>query len=131
LDSLAKQSRSAWAVAFTTKVLDFDGDVLTLLFQSQKDVDAFKNSGGAADVLRQVIRDVSGANVKYRAKVAEAPSKVTPAPQVESNPDEFSEPEEVEEEEAKTEQLPQAEQGQSGEYMLRNILGAQPLKGES
>ena len=134
LDSLSKQSRSAWAVAFTTKVLDFDGDVLTLLFQSQKDVDAFKNSGGAADVLRQVIREISGVSVKYRAKVADAPTKVTPAPAVEPNPDEFSEPEEVaqdQETEAKTEPITQPETGQSGEYLLRNVLGAQPLKGES
>ena len=136
LDSLAKQSRSAWAVAFTTKVLDFDGDVLTLLFQSQKDVDAFKNSGGAADVLRQVIRDVSGVTVKYRAKVADAPSKVAPAPVVESNPDEFAAPEEVEEEtvDPKTEQItqpPAEEPKESGEFLLRNVLGAQPLKGEN
>lgn len=136
LDSLAKQSRSAWAVAFTTKVLDFDGDVLTLLFQSQKDVDAFKNSGGAADVLRQVIRDVSGVTVKYRAKVADAPSKVAPAPVVESNSDEFAAPEEVEEEtvDPKTEQIAQPaaeEPKESGEFLLRNVLGAQPLKGEN
>ena len=136
LDSLAKQSRSAWAVAFTTKVLDFDGDVLTLLFQSQKDVDAFKNSGGAADVLRQVIRDVSGVTVKYRAKVADAPSKVAPAPVVESNSDEFAAPEEVEEEavDPKTEPIAQPaaeEPKESGEFLLRNVLGAQPLKGES
>lgn len=136
LDSLAKQSRSAWAVAFTTKVLDFDGDVLTLLFQSQKDVDAFKNSGGAADVLRQVIRDVSGVTVKYRAKVADAPSKVAPAPVVESNSDEFAAPEEVEAEavDPKTEQITQPaaeEPKESGEFLLRNVLGAQPLKGEN
>ena len=129
-------SRSAWAVAFTTKVLDFDGDVLTLLFQSQKDVDAFKNSGGAADVLRQVIRDVSGVTVKYRAKVADAPSKVAPAPVVESNSDEFAAPEEVEAEavDPKTEQITQPaaeEPKESGEFLLRNVLGAQPLKGEN
>ena len=136
LDTLAKQSRSAWAVAFTTKVLDFDGDVLTLLFQSQKDVDAFKNSGGAADVLRQVIRDVSGVTVKYRAKVADAPSKVAPAPVVESSPDEFATAEEVEDAvvDPKTEPITKAateEPKESGEFLLRNVLGAQPLKGES
>ena len=136
LDTLAKQSRSAWAVAFTTKVLDFDGDVLTLLFQSQKDVDAFKNSGGAADVLRQVIRDVSGVTVKYRAKVADAPSKVAPAPVVESSPDEFATAEEVEDAvvDPKTEPIAQGateEPKESGEFLLRNVLGAQPLKGES
>lgn len=57
LDMLAKQSRSAWAVAFTTKVLDYQDEVLTLLFQSEKDVEAFKGSQGAAEVLRQVIFD--------------------------------------------------------------------------
>lgn len=64
LDTLAKQSRSAWAVAFTSKVIDYNDEVLTLLFQSQKDVEAFRNAGGAAEVLRSVIREMSGVNVK-------------------------------------------------------------------
>jgi DNA polymerase III subunit gamma/tau len=72
LDSLAKVSRSAWAVAFTTKVLDYDDEVLTLLFQSQKDVDAFRNAAGAAEVLRQLIFDTYGVRVKYKARVADA-----------------------------------------------------------
>ena len=130
LDALAKQSRSAWAVAFTTKVLSFEDEVLTLLFQSQKDVDAFKNSGGAADVLRQVIREVTGVTVKYRAKVADAPSKVAPAKPVEPNEDEFASPEEVEED-PKTEPIAQSDDAQTGEFMLREVLGAKPLKGES
>jgi DNA polymerase-3 subunit gamma/tau len=72
LDSLAKVSRSAWAVAFTTKVLDYEDEVLTLLFQSQKDVDAFKNAAGASEVLRQLIFDTYGVRVKYKARVADA-----------------------------------------------------------
>ncbi len=72
LDSVAQVSRPAWAAAFTSKVLDYADGVLTLLFQSEKDVESFKNSGGAAEVLRQVIFEHSGVKVKYRARVADA-----------------------------------------------------------
>lgn len=72
LDAVAKVSRPAWAAAFTSKVVDYSDGVLTLLFQSEKDVDTFKNSGGAAEVLRQVIFELSGVRVKYRARVADA-----------------------------------------------------------
>ncbi len=127
LDTLAKQSRSAWAVAFTSKVIDYNDEVLTLLFQSQKDVEAFRNAGGAAEVLRSVIRDMSGVKVKYRAKVADAPSKVAPAPVIESNQDEFSE--EEEHEELKTEPIATSDP-KTGEFILREVLGAKPIKGE-
>lgn len=127
LDTLAKQSRSAWAVAFTSKVIDYNDEVLTLLFQSQKDVEAFRNAGGAAEVLRSVIRDMSGVSVKYRAKVADAPSKVAPAPVIESNQDEFSE--EEEHEELKTEPIATSDP-KTGEFILREVLGAKPIKGE-
>ncbi len=132
LDSLAKQSRSAWAVAFTTKVLDYQDEVLTLLFQSQKDVDAFKNSQGASEVLRQVILETYGVRVKYKAKVAEAPSVAPKAPVIEpSEPDEFVSEEEREEEVTEVIQtLPPVETEKSGEFMLREMLGAQPLKDE-
>ena len=127
LDTLAKQSRSAWAVAFTSKVIDYNDEVLTLLFQSQKDVEAFRNAGGAAEVLRSVIRDMSGVSVKYRAKVADAPSKVAPAPVIESNQDEFTE--EEEHEELKTEPIATSDT-KTGEFILREVLGAKPIKGE-
>ncbi len=127
LENLAKQSRSAWAVAFTSKVVDYNNEVLTLLFQSQKDVEAFRNAGGAAEVLRSVIREMSGVNVKYRAKVADAPSKVAAAPVIESNQDEFSE--EEEHEELKTEPIA-TNDPKTGEFILREVLGAKPIKGE-
>ena len=82
LDSVAQISRPAWAAAFTSKVLDYSDGVLTLLFQSENDVESFKNSGGAAEVLRQVILDYSGVRVKYRARVADpsvSEPKVAPA----------------------------------------------------
>lgn len=126
LDQLARQSRSAWAVAFTSKVIDYDNEVLTLLFQSQKDVDAFKNAGGAAEVLRSVIRELTGVSVRYKAKVADAPSKVAKAPVIEPNQEDFSDDSE---EELKTEPISQADP-RTGEFILREVLGAKPIKGD-
>jgi DNA polymerase-3 subunit gamma/tau len=134
LDALAKKSRSAWAVAFTTKVLDFEGDVLTLLFQSQRDVDAFKTSQGASEVLRTVINEKLGVVVKYRAKVAEQAEPVITAPVVEPTPaEEFVTEEEIEAQEPVTEVLQQpvvAEDDRAGEFFLREVLGATPIKSD-
>jgi DNA polymerase-3 subunit gamma/tau len=134
MEQVAKKSRSAWAVAFTTKVLDFSDDVLTLLFQSQKDVDAFKNQQGAAEVLRTAISERFGVKVKYKAKVAEAPEQKPLAPIIEPTaPEEFTEPEDYEE--PHTEILnsvpePEKQSERSGEFILREVLGATPIKGE-
>ena len=134
LDALAKKSRSAWAVAFTTKVLDFEGDVLTLLFQSQRDVDAFKISQGASEVLRTVIKEKLGVVVKYRAKVAEqAPAPVTAAVVEPTAAEEFVTEEEIEAQEPVTEVIQQpvaAEDEQAGEFFLREVLGATPIKSD-
>ena len=133
LETLAKQSRSAWAVAFTTKVIDFKDEVLTLLFQSQNDVDAFKSSQGAAEVLRQVIREQLGVVVKYRAKVAEAPVQPETKNTVEPTaPEEFTTEEELEAQDAPVEviQTSEPEAEQAGEFVLREVLGAKPIKDE-
>ena len=134
LDALAKKSRSAWAVAFTTKVLDFEGDVLTLLFQSQRDVDAFKISQGASEVLRTVIKEKLGVVVKYRAKVAEqAPAPVTAAVVEPTAAEEFVTEEEIEAQEPVTEVIQQpmaAEDEQAGEFFLREVLGSTPIKSD-
>ena len=134
LDALAKKSRSAWAVAFTTKVLDFEGDVLTLLFQSQRDVDAFKTSQGASEVLRTVIKEKLGVTVKYRAKVAEqAPAPVS-APVIEPTPaEEFVTEEEIEAQEPVTEVIEQPvaqDDDRAGEFFLREVMGATPIKND-
>ena len=126
LDQLAKQSRSAWAVAFTSKVIDYADEVLTLLFQSQKDVEAFKNASGASEVLRSVIREMTGVSVKYRAKVADAPSKVAKAPVIEPNQEDFSDDDG---EDLKTEPITQSDP-RTGEFILREVLGAKPIKGD-
>jgi DNA polymerase-3 subunit gamma/tau len=105
-----------------------------LLFQSQRDVDAFKTSQGASEVLRTVIKDKLGVTVKYRAKVAEqAPPPVT-APVIEPTPaEEFVTEEEIEAQEPATEVIVQPvapEDDQAGEFFLREVLGATPIKNE-
>jgi DNA polymerase-3 subunit gamma/tau len=115
-------------------VLDYQDDVLTLLFQSQKDVDAFKNSNGASEVLRTVIREIFGVTVKYRAKIAEAPEVKITAPVIEPTPaEEFTSEEEFEEPEVKAlapVAEPEAEPERAGEFLLREVLGAEPIKGD-
>lgn len=126
LEKLAKQSRSAWAVAFTTKVLDYQDEVLTLLFQSKNDVEAFKASSGSSEVLRQVISEVLGVKVKYRAKVADAPTPppVIPTPK---NDEDFSDPEEDEEPVTSATAIPSQSDERAGEFVLREVLGAKPI----
>lgn len=125
LEKLAKQSRSAWAVAFTTKVLDYQDEVLTLLFQSKKDVEAFKESSGSSEVLRQVISEVLGVKVKYRAKVADAPAPPA-AVKTPKNEDDFSDPEE-DEPITSAQPIAKAKDDRAGEFVLREVLGAKPI----
>ncbi len=83
LERLAKASRSAWAVAFTTKVVDYKDGVLTLLFQSNNDVENFKKAGNAAELLRQQIFELMGVRVKYKARIAD---QVATEPETKSVP---------------------------------------------
>ena len=143
LEKLAKSSRSAWAVAFTTKVVDYQDGVLTLLFQSNNDVDAFKRAGNAAELLRQQIFDLMGVRVKYKARIAEkihqesqVPKKAstkTPEAAEDSNQPKPSETEAGADDKPITEQMPTvneettAPDEKQGESVLRDVLGAQPL----
>ena len=144
LEKLAKSSRSAWAVAFTTKVVDYQDGVLTLLFQSNNDVDAFKKAGNAAELLRQQIFDLMGVRVKYKARIAEkiqpepkAPkqssSPESPEPTEDSNQPEPSAPQSAADDKPITEQMPtvneesSAPEEKQGESVLRDVLGAKPL----
>ena len=83
LERLAKASRSAWAVAFTTKVVEYKDGVLTLLFQSNNDVENFKKAGNAAELLRQQIFELMGVRVKYKARIAD---QVATEPETKSAP---------------------------------------------
>lgn len=71
LGRLESTSRSSWLLASNARVVDLDGDVLTLAFQSQSDVAKFKKlaaGSGPSEDLRQAITAVLGIRVKYLAK---------------------------------------------------------------
>lgn len=71
LARLENISRPSWLVASNARVLAFEGDVLTVAFQSQSDVAKFKklNAGaGVSEDLRTAILAVLGVRVKYLAR---------------------------------------------------------------
>ncbi|ROR65018.1 DNA polymerase III subunit gamma and tau [Agrococcus jenensis] len=73
LQQLADQNRSAWMVAATITPKELrPGDVLVLSFQSEADVQRFRESQAGkpsiADLLRTAIRSLLGIEVKYIAR---------------------------------------------------------------
>ncbi|WP_176980814.1 DNA polymerase III subunit gamma and tau [Paramicrobacterium humi] len=84
LEKVAAAKRASWMLIMNSDVRDYADDVLTLVFPSPKDVDAFKklNAGdGPSEHLRSAILEVLGVRVKYIAKVEGAPSGPPPAQQ--------------------------------------------------
>jgi len=145
-----KKSKAAWMVAFALNVIDFTGDVLTLKFLSQKDLDSFKNSDGASEVLRGAIMDVLGVQVKFKAQIdakseapATTPIAVVKEPVVAKQKVLEQVVAEVVPEEAPIEKPVPAEDAQEpksrnsgmadesaryGESLLREMLGAEPMQ---
>jgi DNA polymerase-3 subunit gamma/tau len=80
LSRVEKASKSAWIVAYTLKVVEFSEGVLTLRFMSQSDLETFKTSGQAPDVLRKAITDELGITVKFKPQV-ETAAAATPVAQ--------------------------------------------------
>jgi DNA polymerase-3 subunit gamma/tau len=71
LSQLEEKSRSSWLLASGARVVELNGDVLTLAFQSVADVAQFKKlaaGSGPSEDLRQAILAVLGIRVKYLAK---------------------------------------------------------------
>ena len=93
LEVVQKAKMNAWAVVYTAQARALDGDVLTLSFVSQNDVDSFKKPQGAgegvSEYLRNAILQVLGLRVKFIAR-ADAPD---PAPIPDSAAPEPTEPE--------------------------------------
>lgn len=84
LEIVQRERMSAWTVVYTAQARGLDGDVLTLSFVSQNDVDSFKQPQGAgegvSEVLRGAIVEVLGLRVKFIARADAAPPE--PAPPV-------------------------------------------------
>jgi DNA polymerase-3 subunit gamma/tau len=139
LSLVNKKSKAAWMVAFALSVIDYTDDVLTLKFLSQKDLDSFKNSGDASEVLRSAIMEVFGVQVKFKAHIESkaeeadsmqsvpekaAPEKAQPAAPVASPP---TTPIAVVDETKSRNSSMIDDEARYGESLLREVLGAEPI----
>ena len=86
LEKVQNTKLNAWMVLQTAQARDLKGDILTVTFVSQNDVDQFKSGGitGVSEYLRNAIVEVLGTRVKFIAKVE--------TPLSESPPDDLPEP---------------------------------------
>ena len=137
LEAVQKKSKSAYMVAYNLDVMALEGDVLTLRFASNYDLENFKSSAGAPDVLRKAIEAEFGIVVKFKPHMeaakqpqAAAPVNRAPEPVVVAAPAaEPAEPEDPEEptETPKSRNAAVDESARYGESLLREILGAEPI----
>jgi DNA polymerase-3 subunit gamma/tau len=152
LSQVKSESKSAWVVAFTLTVMDLSGDVLTLKFLSQKDLDGFKADSRSTDALRKAIFAVLGIQVKFKPHVEASesvsgsdasvdahppttsmpvikegvqPSKETKKAEPKAQASEAVKPAEPE---AKSRNGMVDEEARYGESLLREMLGAEPLQ---
>ena len=129
LDEVAKKSKRAYMVAYAIDVMAVEGDVLTLRFASNYDLENFKGEVGAPDVLRKAIENEFGVVFKFKPLMevkAEAPvTASSPVVAVEPEPEVESEPEKKAAPESRNTKVD--EEARYGESLLREILGAEPL----
>ena len=130
LRKVETKSMAAWLVAFGLDVIDFDGDVLTVRFPSQYDLEKFKAAEGAPDVLREAIFEEFGVKVKFKPHLAQAaePAAGPETKVIEVVPEPVAEPEVEPEPEVVAEpEVEPEDDGRYGASLLREILDAKPL----
>ena len=135
LDMVAKKSKKAYMVAYTIDVMAIEGDVLTLRFASNYDLESFKNEAGAPDVLRKAIENELGILVKFKPFMdpnASAPVPAAAAAPATEKPvvtvaEELAPEAEPEPEAPVSRNASVDEDARYGESLLREILGAEPL----
>lgn len=132
-----KANKAAWMLAFGLQVVEFEpaDSVLTLQFTSARDLESFKTSSNAPDILRKSIDQVLGVTVKFKPLIAEATEVKTEAlPVVSEAP--VEEPAEEVSAAPVAEKKPAAksrnskmvkEEERYGESLLREMLGAEPV----
>jgi DNA polymerase-3 subunit gamma/tau len=132
LSQVKAESKSAWVVAFTLTVMDLSGDVLTLKFLSQKDLDGFKADSRSTDALRKAIFAVLGLQVKFKPHVEESDGVVVAEAAADAHPPTTAIPvvktEEPAEPESKSRNGMVNEEARYGESLLREMLGAEPMQ---
>ena len=132
-----KANKAAWMLAFGLQVVDFEPNdsVLTLQFTSARDLESFKTSSNAPDILRKSIDQVLGVTVKFKPLIAEAEAKTEALPVVTEEPVQDAIEESVKASPA-VEKKPAAKSRNSklvkederyGESLLREMLGAEPV----
>ena len=137
LDMVAKKSKKAYMVAYTIDVMAIDGDVLTLKFASNYDLESFKNEAGAPDILRKAIENELGIVVKFKpfmdpnptaSAPAAAPEPVAKVEALAPAPVSAPEPEPTASPEVPVSRNSSVdEDARYGESLLREILGAEPV----
>jgi DNA polymerase-3 subunit gamma/tau len=70
LNKVSATSKPAWVLVAQLKPVSFIDEVLTLQFKTAADVEAFKNSRGAPDILRSAITSILGVTVKFKPAIA-------------------------------------------------------------
>ena len=132
LSQVKAESKSAWVVAFTLTVMDLSGDVLTLKFLSQKDLDGFKADSRSTDALRKAIFAVLGLQVKFKPHVEESAAEVSNEAAVDAHPPTTAIPvvkvDEPSVPETKSRNGMVNEEARYGESLLREMLGAEPMQ---
>jgi DNA polymerase-3 subunit gamma/tau len=132
LSQVKAESKSAWVVAFTLTVMDLSGDVLTLKFLSQKDLDGFKADSRSTDALRKAIFAVLGLQVKFKPHVEESDVVVVAEAAADAHPPTTAIPvvkaEEPAAPESKSRNGMVNEEARYGESLLREMLGAEPMQ---
>jgi DNA polymerase-3 subunit gamma/tau len=134
LSQVKAESKSAWVVAFTLTVMDLSGDVLTLKFLSQKDLDGFKADSRSTDALRKAIFAVLGLQVKFKPHVEESAREVIAQAEADADahPPTTAIPVVKDEEPAAPESKSRNgmvnEEARYGESLLREVLGAEPMQ---
>jgi hypothetical protein len=132
LSQVKAESKSAWVVAFTLTVMDLSGDVLTLKFLSQKDLDGFKADSRSTDALRKAIFAVLGLQVKFKPHVEESDGVVVAEAAADAHPPTTAIPvvkaEEPAAPESKSRNGMVNEEARYGESLLREMLGAEPMQ---
>lgn len=132
-----KANKAAWMLAFGLQVVEFEptDSVLTLQFTSARDLESFKTSSNAPDILRKSIDQVLGVTVKFKPLIAEANEAKTEALPVVSKAS-AEEPAEEVSAAPVAEKKPVAksrnskmvkEEERYGESLLREMLGAEPV----
>ena len=131
LSQVKAESKSAWVVAFTLTVMDLSGDVLTLKFLSQKDLDGFKADSRSTDALRKAIFAVLGLQVKFKPHVDESAGEVAEAA-TDTHPPTSTIPVVKDKKPATPESKSRNgmvnEEARYGESLLREMLGAEPMQ---